>query len=74
LSALEAAAKGFSCRPGDKLGGWPRWLQNDQSRTDWIFFLQLDSENVTDFSWGDAGTAFVFQLPDGSFDFLWECL
>jgi hypothetical protein len=64
----------FRSLAGEKVGGWPHWIQNDRAGKEDAFLLQIDSEKTLPLRWGDAGIAFVFRLPDGSFDFLWECL
>lgn len=61
--AISAAAA------GDKLGGWPHWIQGVEypscprcaARMALVF--QLDSEDNLDFMFGDSGVAHVTQCP-----------
>jgi uncharacterized protein YwqG len=54
---------------GDKLGGWPHWIQGVEypscprcaARMALVF--QLDSNDNLDFMFGDAGVAHVTQCP-----------
>jgi uncharacterized protein YwqG len=73
--AISAAAA------GDKLGGWPHWVQGVEypscprcaARMALIF--QLDSEDNLDFMFGDSGVAHVTQCPQHPdvVAFAWAC-
>lgn len=54
---------------GDKLGGWPHWIQGPEypscptcSET-MVLLFQVDSEDHVPFMWGDAGCAHITQCP-----------
>jgi uncharacterized protein YwqG len=57
-------------RPGDKLGGWPYWVQNPeyarcaecQKRMQLV--LQIDSEDNIPYMFGDGGVGHLLQCPD----------
>jgi hypothetical protein len=59
-----------SAAPGDKLGGWPAWVQDEEyprcprcgRRTALVF--QLDSEDNVPFMFGDSGCGHVTQCPE----------
>jgi hypothetical protein len=66
---------------GDKLAGWPSWVQNVeyptcprcQERMRYVF--QLDSEDNVPYMWGDAGTGHITQCPQhlDVVTFTWAC-
>jgi uncharacterized protein YwqG len=55
---------------GDKLGGWPYWVQGSEyprcprCAKSMAFVFQLDSEENLDFMFGDSGVAHVTQCPE----------
>lgn len=53
-----------------KLGGWPRWIQNAEGTSP--LFLQLTSDEETDFMFGDSGTLYIV-VNDGQFHCLLQC-
>ncbi|GLW11353.1 hypothetical protein Misp01_64810 [Microtetraspora sp. NBRC 13810] len=69
-------------RQGDKLGGWPNWVQDpDYPRcphgghrmTQPV--LQIDSHHGVAHMWGDNGVGFIVQCPQhrDAVTFLWQC-
>lgn len=66
---------------GDKLGGWPQWIQTPEypacpeckRRMDVVF--QVDSEDHVPHMFGDMGTAHITQCPDhpSVLAFAWAC-
>jgi uncharacterized protein YwqG len=71
---------------GDKLGGWPTWVQS----AEWancshcgkkmVHLFQIESEAAVDYMWGDAGNCHIQMCPNldchskgGSFDLDWAC-
>lgn len=68
-------------RPGDKLGGWPYWIQGAEypqcpdCATPMELLLQVDSEDNLDYMFGDAGCAHVTYCPQhpNVFAFGWAC-
>lgn len=66
---------------GDKLGGYPCWIQHNEyphcsdcsERMELL--LQLDSNDHLYFTWGDNGAAWIFQCPEhpDRFAFVWQC-
>ena len=65
LSHDEAALLPFLNLMGDKLGGWPDWVQDAESRPGERLVLQLVGGGVTQRDFGDAGNLYVFAGPDG---------
>jgi uncharacterized protein YwqG len=76
--ASEAIAKSLS---GDKLGGWPNWVQGVEypncprcsKRMHYLF--QIDSEDNVPFMFGDVGTGHITQCKDHPeiLAFAWAC-
>jgi uncharacterized protein YwqG len=66
---------------GDKLGGWPFWVQEvsypacTQCATPMTLVFQLASEDNLPFMWGDGGTAHITQCPyhQAQLTFDWAC-
>ena len=58
-----------NAKPGDKLGGWPYWIQSSeypacpQCGAQMDLLLQLDSEVNLDFMFGDSGVGHITQCP-----------
>jgi uncharacterized protein YwqG len=58
-----------SARGGDKLAGWPAWVQDveypscPRCRGRMQVVLQLDSEDNVPYMWGDVGTGHITQCP-----------
>lgn len=54
---------------GDKIGGWPHWIQSRQlvrcpeTPTRCEFVLQIDTEDHLPVMFGDSGIAFVWRCP-----------
>lgn len=67
--------------PGDKLGGWPYWVQGaeyphcPECGARMKLLLQIDSEDNLDYMFGDAGCAHLTYCPDHTrvFAFGWAC-
>ena len=66
---------------GDKLYGWPNWIQSPEYPTSKVnkatlqFLFQIDSECNLPYMFGDSGCAYIFQNPK-QFDELalnWSC-
>jgi hypothetical protein len=70
-----------SASPGDKLFGWPRWVQFacypqcDQCGCPMRYLLQIDSKCSIPKIFGDVGTAHVFYCDEhrSSFAITYEC-
>lgn len=66
---LNAAAEGITSHGGDKLAGWPNWVQGVEyphcPRCDALmqFIMQVDSEDHIPFMFGDSGMGYVTQCP-----------
>lgn len=66
---------------GDKLGGWPHWIQGVEYPScpkcgkRMIHLFQVDSEDNLPFMWGDVGCGHVTQCPDHKdvVAFGWAC-
>lgn len=67
--------------PGDKLGGWPHWIQgieypscSECGETMELLF-QIDSEDSLPYMFGDTGCAHLTQCPahPGVLAFAWAC-
>lgn len=66
---------------GDKLGGWPRWIQGaeypncPQCRQPMHLLFQLDSNDNLDFMFGDVGTGHITQcaIHKDMVAFGWAC-
>ena len=66
---------------GDKLGGWPAWVQDaghpSCPRCDrrMVFVFQVDSEHNVPFMFGDAGCGHITQCPEHKevVAFAWAC-
>lgn len=66
---------------GDKLGGWPAWIQNveypncPRCRQRMVHVFQVDSEHNIPFMFGDAGCGHVTQCPQHReiVAFSWAC-
>lgn len=65
----ELAENISSSEMGDKLGGWPHWIQGaeypscPQCSATMIHLFQVDSETNLPFMWGDLGCAHITQCP-----------
>ena len=69
MPTAEAIGEGVTAGGGDKLGGWPAWVQGVEypacpecGATMGLLF-QLDSEDNLPFMFGDCGTGHVTQCP-----------
>lgn len=57
-------------RPGDKLGGWPSWVQGPEypacpkCKTRMLYLLQLESNGLCRHQFGDLGAGHVSQCPN----------
>lgn len=68
-------------RTGEKLGGWPYWIQGvdyqkcSKCGQTMNFLFQVDSEVNIPYMWGDIGCGHIFQCPDhpGDLTFAWNC-
>ncbi len=70
-----------NARLGDKLGGWPAWVQNveypscPRCERRMVFVFQVDSEHNVPFMFGDAGCGHITQCPEHKevVAFAWAC-
>lgn len=57
-------------RPGDKIGGWPAWVQGPeypkcpQCKTRMVYLLQLESNGLCRHQFGDLGAGHLSQCPN----------
>lgn len=63
---------------GNKIGGTPSFLQNDEfpgEMDEWLFLMQLDSCGVPfSINFGDSGISYAFINKKGTIGkFLWQC-
>jgi hypothetical protein len=66
---------------GDKLAGWPAWMQNAEYPScprcgqRMVYVFQLDSEDGVPFMYGDAGCGHITQCPQhkDAVAFGWSC-
>ena len=66
---------------GDKLGGWPCWIQGieypacPECGEKMRLLFQIDSDDVVGFQWGDVGCAHWTQCPahPRQMAFAWAC-
>lgn len=79
-AVLQEAGLGTSTS-GDKLFGWPEWIQNPEyprsniNQADMQFLFQIDSDDNLPFMFGDSGCAYIFQNPTLPEDIAmnWSC-
>jgi len=65
LSDEEQALLPFINLGGDKLGGWPDWIQDVEASADEPLLVQLVGGGITQMDFGDAGVVYVFDSADG---------
>lgn len=66
---------------GDKLGGYPCWIQNNEyphcsdCSEKMELLLQIDSHDNLRYTWGDNGAAWLFQYAEhrDRLAFVWQC-
>lgn len=66
---------------GDKLGGWPSFVQGHQEvydpedNTTYEYLFQIDSEDNLPFMFGDGGTAYIYYHPQKpeKLAMFWQC-
>lgn len=71
----------FNASGGDKLGGWPQWIQSieypncPQCQTRMQLVFQIDSEDHVPFMFGDVGCGHITQCPNHKdvVTFGWAC-
>lgn len=67
--------------PGDKLYGWPYWVQSVEYPSDrktgalMQLLFQIDSDINVPYMWGDSGVGHLTQSPDDADElaFGWAC-
>jgi uncharacterized protein YwqG len=77
----DLAEKISDCKNGDKLAGWPYWVQGveypacPQCGSRMALVFQLDSEDNLPFMFGDSGCGHITQCPDHKevVAFGWAC-
>jgi uncharacterized protein YwqG len=77
----DSAEEIANSRPGDKLAGWPAWIQGveypscPQCRTRMVHLFQVDSEDNVPFMFGDVGCGHITQCPEHKevVAFGWAC-
>jgi hypothetical protein len=71
------AAEDKDYRLTTRIGGPPKWLQNDEwpKGGSWRFLMQVDScSDLYSVNFGDAGVGYAFLSEDGTqARFLWQC-
>jgi hypothetical protein len=50
-----------------RVGGYPRWIQNEDTPPGMDFLAQIDSEDEAGIMWGDVGSVYLFLSPDEPF-------
>lgn len=78
---LDVAEAISNALPGDKLGGWPYWVQSAEypqcpkCQSQMNLLLQIDSEDNLPYMFGDAGCAHLTFCPNHPdvFAFGWAC-
>ncbi|MBK8269233.1 MAG: DUF1963 domain-containing protein [Planctomycetes bacterium] len=78
---MEVAEAISSAASGDKLGGWPHWIQSPEypscpeCGSIMEHFFQIDSGDHLEYMFGDAGCGHITQCPKhrGRFAFGWAC-
>lgn len=81
LVADDLAERLSVAEPGDKLGGWPCWIQGVEypacpvCQAEMQMVFQLDSNDNLDFMFGDVGTGHITQCPvhKSVVAFSWAC-
>ena len=66
---------------GDKLGGWPHFIQSNEAIIDpedgkeYVHLMQIDSEDNLNYMFGDSGIAFIGYHPDEpeKLAMFWQC-
>lgn len=58
-----------------QLGGYPKWIQGDETPEDMEFLAQIDSENAAELMWGDVGSVYLFVTTSGEpeFELIMQC-
>jgi uncharacterized protein YwqG len=81
IAADDLAERLSVAEPGDKLGGWPYWIQGVEypacpvCQAEMHMVFQLDSNDNLDFMFGDVGTGHITQCPvhKSVVTFSWAC-
>lgn len=60
----------YSSHTGTKAGGWPTFCQNGLNRNGYA--IQIGSEELANFMWGDNGVAVLFR-PRDKWTLYWDC-
>lgn len=71
----------FRTKAGDKLGGWPYWIQGVEQpkcpkcKKKMAYIFQIDSDDNLDWMFGDIGCGHVFQCEEHRdvLSFHWAC-
>lgn len=58
-----------------KTGGYPKWIQGEDTPEDSILLAQIDSEDEAGIMWGDVGSVYLFlsQNPEAKIKFVLQC-
>jgi hypothetical protein len=69
MKYVDALHETVASAEGDKLGGWPNWVQGAEypkcpkCGTEMAFLMQIDSEDNVPYMFGDLGTGHITQCP-----------
>jgi hypothetical protein len=57
------------------IGGYPRWIQGEETPNGADLLAQIDSENEAGIMWGDVGSVYLFRSPgpDGQASLVLQC-
>jgi len=79
-AAMDQLVDRFSTATGDKLLGWPAWVQGPEypkckkCRKPMSYLFQVDSDNNLQHTFGDCGRGHVFHCgADNAVAFSWAC-
>lgn len=50
------------------IGGWPVWVQGEDTPSNMKLLLQLNDFDNAPFMWGDAGSLYLFYSDSGEFE------
>ena len=79
--SIDCLEKNVAAADGDKLGGWPRWIQGveypacPECGAEMVLVMQIDSEGNVPYMFGDCGVGHITQCPTHHHvvTFAWAC-